>query len=83
MRGSAQSLRKTGREAGQTGTNLKQLAAIPLGDVRFLQQPGDDQVIPANKLIKHAMSTAGRTLDELFPCVLTGCYRCALLSYVL
>jgi hypothetical protein len=29
----------------QTGASLKQLAGIPLGDVLFLQQPGDDQVI--------------------------------------
>lgn len=29
----------------QTGASLKQLAAIPLGDVLFLQQPGEDQVI--------------------------------------
>jgi hypothetical protein len=29
----------------QTGTSLKQLAGIALGDVLFLQQPGDDQVL--------------------------------------
>ena len=29
----------------QTGTSLKKLADIPLGDVLFLQQPGEDQVI--------------------------------------
>ena len=29
----------------QTGASLKQLAGIPLGDVLFLQQPGDDEVI--------------------------------------
>ena len=30
----------------QTGTSLKKLADIPLEDVLFLQQPGEDQVIP-------------------------------------
>jgi hypothetical protein len=29
----------------QTGTSLKSLAGIPLGDALFLQQPGDDLVI--------------------------------------
>lgn len=29
----------------QTGASLKALAGIPLGDVLFLQQPGDDEVI--------------------------------------
>src|SRR5580765_5484761 len=29
----------------QTGASLKQLAGIPSGDVLFLQQPGEDQVI--------------------------------------
>lgn len=29
----------------QTGAILKQLASIPLGDVLFLQQPGEDEVI--------------------------------------
>ena len=29
----------------QTGTSLKKLAGIPLGDVLFLQRPGDDEVI--------------------------------------
>lgn len=29
----------------QTGASLKQLAGIPLQDVLFLQQPGDDEVI--------------------------------------
>ncbi len=29
----------------QTGASLKQLAAIPLADVLFLQEPGEDQVI--------------------------------------
>jgi hypothetical protein len=29
----------------QTGASLKQLAGIPLGDVLFLQQPGDDEVV--------------------------------------
>jgi len=29
----------------QTGASLKQLAGIPLADVLFLQQPGEDQVI--------------------------------------
>ena len=29
----------------QTGASLKQIAGIPLGDVLFLQQPGDDLVI--------------------------------------
>ncbi len=33
------------QEAVQTGAALKQLAGIPLGDVLFLQQPGEDQVI--------------------------------------
>ena len=32
-------------QAVQTGANLKHLANIPLGDVLFLQRPGDDQVI--------------------------------------
>jgi hypothetical protein len=31
--------------AVQSGASLKNLAGIPLGDVLFLQQPGDDQVI--------------------------------------
>jgi len=31
--------------AVQTGASLKHLANIPLGDVLFLQRPGDDQVI--------------------------------------
>lgn len=31
--------------AVQTGANLKQVAGIALGDVLFLQQPGDDQVV--------------------------------------
>ena len=30
----------------QTGQQLKQLAGIPLGDVLFLQRPGEDEVIP-------------------------------------
>jgi hypothetical protein len=30
----------------QTGASLKQLAGIPLGDVLFLQRPGEDEVIP-------------------------------------
>jgi hypothetical protein len=30
----------------QTGASLKQLAGIPLGDVLFLQHPGEDRVIP-------------------------------------
>ena len=30
----------------QTGEQLKQLAGIPLGDVLFLQRPGEDEVIP-------------------------------------
>lgn len=30
----------------QTGASLKALAGIPLGDVLFLQQPGEDEVIP-------------------------------------
>jgi hypothetical protein len=30
----------------QTGEHLKQLAGIPLGDVLFLQRPGEDEVIP-------------------------------------
>ena len=29
----------------QTGTSLKKLAGIPLGDVLFLQQRGEDEVI--------------------------------------
>ena len=29
----------------QTGASLKQLAGIPLGDVLFLQHPGEDQVV--------------------------------------
>jgi hypothetical protein len=29
----------------QTGARLKQLAGIPLGDVLFLQQPGEDRVV--------------------------------------
>lgn len=29
----------------QTGASLKQLAGIPLGDVLFLQRPGEDEVI--------------------------------------
>jgi hypothetical protein len=32
-------------QPAQTGASLKQLAGIPLGDVLFLQQPGDDKVI--------------------------------------
>jgi hypothetical protein len=32
-------------DPAQTGTSLKQFAGIPLGDVLFLQQPGDDKVI--------------------------------------
>ena len=30
----------------QTGEHLKHLAGIPLGDVLFLQRPGEDEVIP-------------------------------------
>lgn len=30
----------------QTGEHLKHLAGIPLGDVLFLQHPGEDEVIP-------------------------------------
>jgi hypothetical protein len=30
----------------QTGEQLKHLAGIPLGDVLFLQRPGEDEVIP-------------------------------------
>jgi hypothetical protein len=30
----------------QTGASLKHLAGIPLGDVLFLQRPGEDEVIP-------------------------------------
>jgi len=33
------------QEPVQTGAALKQLAGIPLSDVLFLQQPGEDQVI--------------------------------------
>lgn len=32
--------------AVQTGASLKHLAGIPLGDVLFLQRPGEDEVIP-------------------------------------
>jgi len=32
-------------QANQTGQSLKELGGIPLGDVLFLQQPGEDQVI--------------------------------------
>jgi len=39
-------------EAKQTGSSLKQLAGIPLGDVLFLQAPCDDQVIP-NEAVTH------------------------------
>lgn len=35
----------------QTGEQLKQLAGIPLGDVLFLQRPGEDEVIPNNTKI--------------------------------
>ena len=30
----------------QTGEHLKHRAGIPLGDVLFLQRPGEDEVIP-------------------------------------
>ena len=35
----------------QTGASLKQIAGIPLNDVLFLQQPGEDEVIPNDKRI--------------------------------
>jgi len=35
----------------QTGASLKQLAGIPLGDVLFLQHPGEDRVIPNDATI--------------------------------
>lgn len=35
----------------QTGASLKELASIPTGDVLFLQQPGDDQVITNDGLV--------------------------------
>jgi hypothetical protein len=35
----------------QTGEHLKHLAGIPLGDVLFLQRPGEDEVIPNDKKI--------------------------------
>ena len=35
----------------QTGASLKQSAGIPMNDVLFLQQPGEDEVIPNDKRI--------------------------------
>lgn len=35
----------------QSGEQLKLLAGIPLGDVLFLQKPGEDEVIPNDKKI--------------------------------
>ena len=37
-------------QANQTGASLKQLAGIPHADVLFLQRPGEEEVIPNEKL---------------------------------